>query len=246
VCPTLYEAAGLLGAAAAAGQPYDALLLDRRVADGSLPRLREAAGTRIAAAVLIEPAHRSEVDELRQAGFDAYLVRPVRQTSLLKVVAGIVAGPREFHADPGDVKPRGLAPAVRTGRSLAVLLAEDNEINALLARAVLEGLGHTVEEVRDGAAAVAAANARPGRFDLILMDLHMPGLDGLAAVRAIREREAAAGTARAPIVAVTADVLAETRAAALAAGVDRMVEKPMTPDVLRRALAALAVGADAA
>jgi CheY-like chemotaxis protein len=124
-----------------------------------------------------------------------------------------------------------------------VLIAEDNEINALLARAVLEGLGHTVEEVRDGAAAVAAANGNPGRYDLILMDLHMPGMDGLAAVAAIRARERDAVTPPAKILAVTADVLAETRAAALAAGVDQVLEKPMTPDALRRALAVLAEAA---
>jgi CheY-like chemotaxis protein len=124
-----------------------------------------------------------------------------------------------------------------------VLIAEDNEINALLARAVLEGLGHTVEEVRDGAAAVAAAKGNPGRYDLILMDLHMPGMDGLAAVAAIRARERDAATPPAKILAVTADVLAETRAAALAAGVDQVLEKPMTPDALRRALAVLAEAA---
>ena len=97
-----------------------------------------------------------------------------------------------------------------------MLLAEDNEINALLARAVLEGLGHEVTEVRDGIAAVAAATGRAGGFDAILMDLHMPGLDGLAAVRAIRDHERAAGLPPAAILAVTADVLAETRTAGAA------------------------------
>ena len=71
----------------------------------------------------------------------------------------------------------------------------------------------------------------------------MPGIDGLAAVRAIRAHEAETNTGRARILAVTADVLAETRAAALAAGVDQVVEKPMTPDVLRRALAVVAQAA---
>jgi CheY-like chemotaxis protein len=72
------------------------------------------------------------------------------------------------------------------------------------------------------------------------MDLHMPGLDGLAAARAIREWEKTAGLPRSPILALTADVLAETRAKAGAAGIDVVLEKPMTPDALRRALAALA------
>ena len=95
--------------------------------------------------------------------------------------------------------------------SLEVLLAEDNEINALLVRAVLEGLGHTVTEVRDGAAAVAAVKQRGGRFAAILIDLHMPGLDGIAAAREIRAFERRSGAPRAAILALTADVLAETR-----------------------------------
>ena len=117
-----------------------------------------------------------------------------------------------------------------------MLLAEDNEINALLSRAVLEGLGHTVTEVRDGTAAVAAARAKPGGFRAILMDLHMPGMDGLAAVRAIRSFERENGLPRSAILAVTADVLAETRTAAKDVGIDAVLEKPMTPDALRRAL----------
>jgi CheY-like chemotaxis protein len=127
-------------------------------------------------------------------------------------------------------------------RSLSILVAEDNEINALLARAVLEGLGHTVTEVRDGAAAVAAARGRKEGFPAILMDLHMPGLDGLAAARAIREWEYATGAPRAAILAITADVLPETRSAAEAAGIDALLAKPMTPDSLRRALARLTGG----
>jgi CheY-like chemotaxis protein len=120
-----------------------------------------------------------------------------------------------------------------------VLLAEDNEINALLARAVLEGLGHVVTEVRDGLAAVAAAADKPGGFAVILMDLHMPGMDGLAAARAIRARERDTLSARSVILAVTADAMPDTDAAARAAGIDAVVTKPMTPDSLRRALAEL-------
>ncbi len=142
-----------------------------------------------------------------------------------------------FCVDPGDARARPPAPPRRAKASLQVLLAEDNEINALLARAVLEGLGHEVTEVRDGAAAVAVATGRAGGFDAILMDLHMPELDGLAAVRAIRDHERQAGLARTAILALTADVLAETRAEARAAGIDQLLEKPMTPDTLRRALA---------
>jgi CheY-like chemotaxis protein len=234
------EAAAVIGAAAAAGQPHDAVLIDARVAPdaaGALARISEAAGRPVPAAVLIEPGGRGNIENLREAGFGAYLVRPVRRTSLVRIVGEIVAGDGGFRIDPSDARPRQAAPPQRAGTSLAVLLAEDNEINALLARAVLEGLGHEVTEVRDGLAAVAAATARAGGFDAILMDLHMPGLDGLAAVRAIRDHERASALPPAAILAVTADVLAETRKEARAAGIDAILEKPMTPDALRRALA---------
>jgi signal transduction histidine kinase/CheY-like chemotaxis protein len=176
VARTLAEAAGLAGAAAAAGEMHDALLIDARVAPSPgvvLMRLREAAGHRIPAAVLIAPGGRGAVDELRGAGFDAYLVRPVRRASLIRV---------------------------------------------------------------------AAARGRKEGFPAILMDLHMPGLDGLAAARAIREWEYATGAPRAAILAITADVLPETRSAAEAAGIDALLAKPMTPDSLRRALARLTGG----
>jgi PAS domain S-box-containing protein len=241
---TANVAAALAGAAAAAGQGYDVALIDARLdAAAALAQLRAAAGRRLAAAVLIEPGRRGDVRGLRTAGFDAYLVRPLRRSSLLRIVADLAAGEGGFRIDPGDARQRPAVPVRRAGASLKVLLAEDNEINALLARAVLEGLGHVVEEVHDGTAAVAAATAAPRRFPVILMDLHMPGLDGLAAVKAIRAHERAHDLPPATILAVTADVLAETRAAAEAAGIDAVLEKPMTPDALRRALARAATAA---
>jgi signal transduction histidine kinase/CheY-like chemotaxis protein len=241
-----HEAAGLIGAATAAGEIHDAVLIDARAAPAAATALnfiREAAGHAVPAAVMIEPGRRSEVDALRAAGFDASLVRPVRRSSLLRVAAEIAGGNGDFQIDPGDARPRRPAAPRRAAATFEVLLAEDNEINALLARAVLEGLGHTVTEVHDGAAAVAAVKGKPHGFAAILMDLHMPGLDGLAAARAIRDYEQAIGAPRSAILAVTADVLAETRTEAKAAGIDAVLEKPMTPDSLRRALAELTAAA---
>jgi CheY-like chemotaxis protein len=158
---------------------------------------------------------------------------------LLRVAAALTQAVGEFHVDPGDVRPRGASRAAHASRSREVLLAEDNEINALLSRAVLEGMGHTVTEVRDGTAALAAVHGRPEGFPIILLDLHMPGVDGLSAARAIRQWEREHDLPRAAILAVTADVLAETRATALAAEIDAVLEKPLTPDALRRAIAEL-------
>jgi signal transduction histidine kinase/CheY-like chemotaxis protein len=243
IAGSLNEAAALIGAASAAEEMHNAVFIDARIAQSpahALARLREAAGGALPAAVLIEPGKRNEIEALRQAGFDAYLVRPVRRASLLRIAGELVTpGAEGFRIDPSDARPRQPAVPRRAAAGMDILLAEDNEINALLARAVLEGLGHTVTEVRDGASALDAARGRPQGFPVIVMDLHMPGIDGLSAAQAIREWETAFGLPRSAILAVTADVMEETRAAAKAAGIDAVLEKPMTPDALRRALAEL-------
>jgi PAS domain S-box-containing protein len=242
---TAHDAASLAGAAVAAALPYDALLVDQRAAPDpgrALSLIRAAAGVPLPAAILIEPGKRGEVEALKVAGFDAYLIRPVRRSSLFRIVGDIISSSGDFRMDPSDARPRRAEVTRGAAASLEILLAEDNEINALLARAVLEGLGHTVTVVREGSAAVAAATERQGRFAAILMDLHMPGLDGLAATRAIRAYEDLTGGPRAAIVALTADVLPDTRAEAEAAGIDAVLEKPVTPDSLRRRLAELTAG----
>ncbi|MHA1157831.1 MAG: ATP-binding protein [Alphaproteobacteria bacterium] len=236
---TVNAAGGLAAAALAAGQAYHAALIDSRVAGGpvvALRQLREAAGGRLPAIVVIEPSQRRAIATYREGGFDAYLVRPVRQVSLLRMVGDVLSSPVEFRADPGDEVAPEPVPQRNAAERLDVLLAEDNEINALLTRAVLEQLGHSVTEVRDGVAAVAAVTGRASPFDAILMDIHMPELDGLSAVRAIRADEAARSWPAAPVLALTADVLPETRSAAAEAGITAILRKPMTPDSLRRML----------
>ncbi len=238
--PDLVEAAALAGAASAAALPYDAVLVDARLPQAPaqiLARLRTVVDAPIAAAIIIEPGGRGSMPALREAGYDAYLVRPVRRRSLVGVVAGITGPAGAFHADPEDIRAESVEAGNGAAARLDILLAEDNEINALLVRAVLEGLGHRVTEVRDGAAAVEAATQSATHHGVILMDLHMPGLDGLEATRAIREHEQRTGRQRATILALTADVLAETRAASAAAGIDAVLEKPIAPERLRQKLA---------
>jgi CheY-like chemotaxis protein len=108
---------------------------------------------------------------------------------------------------------------------LRVLAAEDNPINQLVLKTLLEQVGITVQFAGDGEEAVAAW--RDGRWDLVLMDIQMPVMDGLAATRAIRAFEAAEGRPRTPIVAVTANGVAEQAADYMQAGMDGLVPKPI-------------------
>jgi CheY-like chemotaxis protein len=128
-------------------------------------------------------------------------------------------------------------------RGLRVLVAEDNEINALLARKHLERLGATPARARDGLEAVQMAHmAMIGErepFDIILMDIRMPGLDGLEAARQIRQAEAETHVGPTRIIALTANAFDDDRRAAIEAGIDEFLTKPVDVAELARALASL-------
>jgi CheY-like chemotaxis protein len=117
------------------------------------------------------------------------------------------------------------------GRPLRILAAEDNQTNQLVLRTILEIFGADLTIVDNGRLAVEAA--RPGGFDVILMDIQMPEMDGIAAARAIRQEEAAAGRPRTPILAVSANAMAHQVAEYLAAGMDGHVAKPIEIDCLQ-------------
>jgi CheY-like chemotaxis protein len=115
-----------------------------------------------------------------------------------------------------------------------VLAAEDNEVNRIVLQALLSQVDVELMVVGDGAQAVAAWRAQP--WDLVLMDIQMPVLDGVSACREIRALEAEAGRPRTPVVAVTANVLPEQRARYREAGMDLVVAKPIDADALFRAI----------
>jgi two-component system, sensor histidine kinase and response regulator len=134
-------------------------------------------------------------------------------------------------------------PAAASVRPLDLLLAEDNPVNQRLAQAVLEKMGHRVVLARNGREACAAW--RDGSFDVILMDVQMPEVDGVEATQLIRAAEAAGGRRRTPILAVTANAMAGDRERLLAAGMDDYISKPYKVETLREAVSRLATRADA-
>jgi CheY-like chemotaxis protein len=178
--------------------------------------------------VMLAPSERHRLAALRELGFTGYLIKPVRTVSLATML----------HDDAPPIAPSDsdIIPTEKPARSLSILVAEDNEINALLTRTLLTKLGHRPTGVTGGEAAVATwAQARTGgeRYDLILMDLHMPDIDGLETTRRIRALESGERT---PIVALTANAFAEDREAALKAGMDGFLVKPLDRAQLRAIL----------
>lgn len=221
---------------------WDALLVDyplaqqmiaQKIFNGSVGKF-----TALKRIVLIRPSERHELPALKAAGFTGYLIKPVRAASLAAQLGAETKfeDPRsEPTAESGEILP--------AGNGLSILVAEDNEINALLARALLVRLGHRPVIATDGAAAVESwTNARAAGepYDLILMDVQMPGMDGLEATRRIRAIEMAAGDSQMAIVALTANAYAEDREACLAAGMDGLLVKPLDRERLREALDAAA------
>ncbi len=139
-------------------------------------------------------------------------------------------------ADQGKVGAGATATPGEVGaeKSLALLLAEDNPVNQRLALAVLKKMGHRVTLAENGREAYAAW--RGGSFDLVLMDVQMPEVDGIEATQLIRAEEARSGRSRTPILAVTANAMTGDRERLLAAGMDDYISKPFKVETLREAV----------
>lgn len=213
--------------------PCDALLIDasQESPDGRiLKRLKQAGFSGSQAITLIAPTDRGALGDFRASGYTTFLARPVRGETLLRV---LLSG-----AATATISPPPIARATAKSRGarmagLSVLLAEDNEINALLARTALQKAGHRVEVVANGKAAVEAVTSpRKERHDVVLMDLHMPVMDGLEAIALIRRHEEEQNLSPVPIMVLSADSQEKTRHDVLAHGANGFVTKPLDPDVL--------------
>ena len=217
-------------------QMWSAVLVDHALGTQASETLARTAADVSRRIVLVTPAMRNELAALKDAGFTGYLIKPVRAASLAARFSSDDAFESSAAAEPAETP----SPA-RPGRGLSILVAEDNDINALLARALLVKLGHNPAIAASGAAAIEfwlAARAAGSPYDRVLMDLHMPGMDGLEATRRIRAIEADTDGPRTPILALTAIASVEDREACLAAGMDGFLVKPLDRERLAVALAA--------
>ena len=176
--------------------------------------------------VLLSPFERRAFGRMSLEGFDGWLVKPVRARALFARLAA------EFPSQGCALKGRD------AGDRRRALLAEDNDINALISEKALRRLGFEVVRAVNGDEALRLASPEPGEpppFDVVLMDLRMPGLDGFEAARRLRALEVEAGAAPTPIIALTAGGLEERRTAQ-AAGFEGFLAKPFDFEDLKRAI----------
>ncbi|WP_395696457.1 response regulator [Nocardioides sp.] len=219
----------LVAEAVAAGDPFEAVLLDMSmpVRDGlDLARaLRSEPAHDEAVRIMLTSATTPEPDELEDAGIVECLTKPVLAVDLRRTLLRWLAG----------VEPRQAVDAFAPGELTAtrrVLVVEDNPVNQLVAVGLLEALGYQARTAEDGAVAVESVGKDD--YDLVLMDVQMPRMDGYAATRAIRASEP--DGRRVPVIAMTAAAVEGERERCLAAGMDDFLTKPVAPAALAAVL----------
>jgi signal transduction histidine kinase/DNA-binding response OmpR family regulator/HPt (histidine-containing phosphotransfer) domain-containing protein len=223
----------MLRAAAAAGDPFQAAVLDML-----MPELNgEELGRRIKAdpevrdTVLIMMTsfgQRGDARRLEEIGFSAYLAKPFRQQQLRDCLALALGAPAP--ADGPSGAPRLITrhtAAENRKRRVGILVVEDNRVNTEVVLRILGKLGYAADAAADGSEGLAALRRRP--YDLILLDLQMPVMDGFETARAIRAGEAGEANRRRPIIALSAHVMTGIRERCREAGMDDYIAKPLDP-----------------
>jgi PAS domain S-box-containing protein len=236
-------ALALMGEARAAGRPFALILLDvqMRETDGFALAERIQHSPHLAGATIMMLSSGDDPGgpaRCRALGIAAYLTKPVRQASLLQALTAAlgVQAPVLPAAAPRAPSIRG-----QNGRALRILLAEDNVVNQRLAVRMLEKHGYTVAVARNGKEALAQWET--ASFDVVLMDVQMPEMDGFEATAEIRRRESAGcGAPRTPIGAMTAHAMKGDADRCLAAGMDAYLAKPFSVRELLAAIASVAPG----
>ncbi len=215
-----------LEAAAAAKAPFRLLLLDCHMpeVDGftMVEEMRQRATIADTTIVMLTSAgQRGDGARCKDLGVAAYLTKPISPTQLIDAIK-LAVQHSSGEAGSSELITRHTLPA--SSASLRILLAEDNLVNQKVARRMLEKEGHMVTVVGDGQLALDALERQT--FDLVLMDIQMPGMDGMQATAAIRNKERESG-GRIPVIALTAHAMSGDRERFLAAGMDGYVTKPI-------------------
>jgi PAS domain S-box-containing protein len=222
-------------------RPWHAIIIDYDLGAAHIERLGTAAcfhsSHRI---IVVTPITRRELLPTQSTHFTGYLVKPVRAASLAArlTIPTVIDAPKLVEDDiaSGVELLRAKTSSIK---ALLILVAEDNEINALLMRTLLTRLGHHPVITINGEQALEswiAASTAGTPYDLVLMDVQMPGLDGIETTRRIRAREADHKMRRTPIIALTANALVNDRYACLQAGMDDFLVKPLDRDKLNEML----------
>jgi CheY-like chemotaxis protein len=221
-------------------RPWLAMLVDHALGLAAIERLGEVARLHATQRiVMFTPATRQEMQPSATSALTGYLVKPLRAASLaarLTTAPEVAAPSLEPAIDPTD------APAAPSAKGLSILVAEDNQINALLIRSLLGRLGHDTVITTNGAEALESwlsAKSAGTPYDLVLMDIQMPQLNGIETTKEIRILEAGEPGSRTPILALTANTLVEDRYACFEAGMDGFLIKPLDREKLAEALAGL-------
>jgi signal transduction histidine kinase/CheY-like chemotaxis protein len=229
------EALALLEKAKTLGVPFPLVLLDAHIPQmngyviaGKIkndPKFKESE-----VVMLTSVGLRGDAAKCREIGISAYLTKPIKPSDLLHAIK-LMMGSREVQQEN---QPLLTAHFIRESRNaLTILVAEDNLVNQTLARRLLEKRGHTVIVAETGKAAVAVVEKQT--FDLVLMDVQMPEMDGLEATAAIREREKTTGK-HLPIIAMTANAMIGDKEHCLQTGMDGYVAKPLSAKDLFEAI----------
>ena len=232
VAATPEQAIDLLAQAAARNAPYDIAIIDLGLPGMDALELARTIRARadIARLRLVMLTHRQvDMQNARDAGIDACLAKPVRQTVLYECLVNVMACQPQEAVAPRDVRePVNTAPAEIRGN---ILLVEDNLINQQVALGILQIQGYSVTVVNNGREALDAH--AQGAFDLILMDCHMPEMDGFEATREIRGRERSSIGKHVPIIALTANAMAQDREECLNTGMDDHLSKPFSMQTMQ-------------
>ncbi len=231
------EAIALMTAAAAKGRGFEAVLIDMELPDMAGEQLAERIrnAPRLGTpklALLCQATDRVTTERVRAVGFDGHLAKPVRQRALSGTIASMFGIAAAAHAPAVEADARK-APHASGQPRAKLLLAEDSKINQVVAIAMLGKSGYQIDAVDNGREALEAVSSRP--YDLVLMDVSMPEMDGLDATRAIRALSG--DVRRIPIIAMTAHAMESDREKCLAAGMNDYVTKPVDRVKLLNAVA---------